>query len=482
MIRRIALTLLLCMTAAVARAQNTTVTATITDPNSVPYAFSTGYAALVCPGNQAPTYNGYTVPRTFTITGFNGNGTFTQVVYDVGLILPVGCGYQWHITYKDGVTNFITGTITSVTGASVNESAAISAYSVLLPGGSGSGTITGCTTAGGIAFENGTANALTCTPGFSFGAGQFNIPGFTIATNIATGGAVGSGNVYTLASAGNASAGLTTYTGTLGAATITVGMYVTVAGFTNGVNNGRFIVQAINTGGGTVTLYNASGTAESHAATATVDNFYSSPGLIESAQARSFQYGQPGIVNFPIRGTNYNLSAFNATQPNSVSYAAGLDGDATDAYYTLIVNNGATGDHGVEIGAITDGTGANPTALHLGHFGGTSGVFSSIANGTFFPFPQTICSGQIALSTGAISSGTRATNTLSCSGLSATTDSISCTFSGDTNAVTGYAPSASGGLTLKTWASTNTINVDQVNDTSGSITPGAATVNCKGIR
>ncbi len=106
----------------------------------------------------------------------------------------------------------------------------------------------------------------------------------------------------------------------------------------------------------------------------------------------------------------------------------------------------------------------------------------SYNNGTAFTVPQEICTGQIALSTGAINSGTRATNTLSCSGLGASTDSISCTFSGDTNAVTGYAPSASGGLTLKTWASTNTINVDQVNDTGGSITPGAATVNCKGIR
>jgi len=115
------------------RAQQTTVTATVTDPNSTPYAFSTGYAALVCPGNQAPTYNGYSMPRTFSIVGFDGTGTFTQVVYDVNLIAPSGCGYQWHITYKDGITNFITGTITSVTGASVNESAAISAFAVLLP-------------------------------------------------------------------------------------------------------------------------------------------------------------------------------------------------------------------------------------------------------------------------------------------------------------------------------------------------------------
>lgn len=94
-----------------------------------------------------------------------------------------------------------------------------------------------------------------------------------------------------------------------------------------------------------------------------------------------------------------------------------------------------------------------------------------------------ICSGQINLTTGAISSGTRATNTFSCTGLNTSTDTVSCTFSGDTNAVTGYAPSGTGAvLGLKTWASANTINVDQINNTSLPITPGAATLNCKGIR
>lgn len=117
-------------------AQNTTVTATVTDPNGVAYAFGTGYAALVCPGNQAPTYNGYTVPRSFAITGLDGTGTFTQMLYDVNLILPTGCGYQWHLTAQNGITTFITGSITSVTGASINESTSISAYAVLLPGSS----------------------------------------------------------------------------------------------------------------------------------------------------------------------------------------------------------------------------------------------------------------------------------------------------------------------------------------------------------
>lgn len=131
--RRLFLLMAILLSPAMCWAQNTSVTATVTDQNGTPYAGATGYAALVCPGNQAPTYNGYTVPRTFAITGLDGNGTFTQVVYDVSVLQPTGCGYQWHITSKDG-TSFITGIITSVTGSAVNESTSISAYAVPLPG------------------------------------------------------------------------------------------------------------------------------------------------------------------------------------------------------------------------------------------------------------------------------------------------------------------------------------------------------------
>lgn len=133
---------------ALAWGQQTTVTATVTDVNSAAYAGGTGYAALVCPGNAQPTYNGYTILRSFAITGLDGTGTFTQVVYDVNLILPTSCGYQWHITAQNGVTSFITGTITSVTGASVNESTTISSYAAPLPGGA----ITGSGASGRVAF------------------------------------------------------------------------------------------------------------------------------------------------------------------------------------------------------------------------------------------------------------------------------------------------------------------------------------------
>lgn len=175
----IILGLLLCPVAALA--QNTTVTATVTDANSTPYAFATGYAALVCPGNQAPTYNGFSVPRTFTITGFDGNGTFTQVVYDVSVLVPSGCGYQWHITAQDGVTNFITGTITSVTGASVNESTAISAYAVLLPSTGGSSVkINGSTV------TNPNFNSATPSPDAGQAAATFKVSGSNVIAETST--------------------------------------------------------------------------------------------------------------------------------------------------------------------------------------------------------------------------------------------------------------------------------------------------------
>ena len=152
---------------ALAWGQNTTVTATVKDPSGFAYAFSTGYAALVCPGNQAPTFNGYSMPRTFTITGFDGTGTFTQVLYDVSQIQPTGCGYQWHITYKDGVTSFITGSITAVSGSSVNLSTAISAYAVPLPVVPTGGTISGSISSPQVAY-GASANAITGDAGLTY--------------------------------------------------------------------------------------------------------------------------------------------------------------------------------------------------------------------------------------------------------------------------------------------------------------------------
>jgi hypothetical protein len=123
----------ICM-ATIARAQNTNIQATITDPHSIPYSFGTGSVSLVCPGNAAPTYNGYTVNRNYVITGLDGNGFFTLQLHDLGFLDQSSCNYRFAITWKDGVTSFIAPGITGVTGVGpVDLSSAISAFSVLLP-------------------------------------------------------------------------------------------------------------------------------------------------------------------------------------------------------------------------------------------------------------------------------------------------------------------------------------------------------------
>lgn len=180
------------------------------------------------------------------------------------------------------------------------------------------------------------------------------------------------------------------------------------------------------------------------------------------------------VSSIDTNGLNvYKIKCGEGTAPSGQTGVDVVYCDSTNHRPEFINNNGSATIPTTVSAALTSG---NIPKM------ATNGI--DLVDSTFAPasFPLLICSGQIALTTGAIGSGARATNTLSCTGLSASTDSISCTFSGDTNAVTGYAPNASGSLSLKTWASTNTINVDQVNNTSGSITPGAATINCKGLR
>jgi hypothetical protein len=130
--------LLLC--AVPAFGQQTPVTATVVDPKGQPYTFSSGYASIACPGNQQPTFNGSPLTRTITITGFDGFGKFSMVLWDVNAIQPINCGWKFMITWKDNLTSFTTGIIgasaqvPAITGSTVVDlSAAISAYAPPLP-------------------------------------------------------------------------------------------------------------------------------------------------------------------------------------------------------------------------------------------------------------------------------------------------------------------------------------------------------------
>ena len=96
--------------------------------------------------------------------------------------------------------------------------------------------------------------------------------------------------------------------------------------------------------------------------------------------------------------------------------------------------------------------------------------------------PATVASGTSALGTGAISSATCATVVTTSATGTATTDVVWWGFNGDPTAVTGYTPVTSGALTIFAYPSANNVNFKVCNLTTGSITPGAITLNWRIVR
>ena len=219
--------------------------------------------------------------------------------------------------------------------------------------------------------QNSATNGLTISHTGNPGSSSLNITAtlnLTSAVQAAEGffgfsaGAVGS--TFAISAAGTASAGLTTYTATITAGAVpSIGQYVTVAGFvTHTSNNGRFIVSSATTG--SVVLFNAAGVAETHSATGTVDGDYRSQANYDVALAYN--------TTFPIFGTARNVSGGFEALPYDAGVTLTAKGDATDAGYLRITNDGTTGNHGLEIGGIIDGTGVAPVTLKLGVNSGIS--------------------------------------------------------------------------------------------------------------
>lgn len=94
----------------------------------------------------------------------------------------------------------------------------------------------------------------------------------------------------------------------------------------------------------------------------------------------------------------------------------------------------------------------------------------------------TIAAGTIALATSAISSAACSSEQTSAATGVATTDTLQSSFSGDPTAVTGYIPSTSGMLTIIGYTKTDFVAYKVCNNTSGSITPGAITLNWRVVR
>lgn len=124
---------------------------------------------------------------------------------------------------------------------------------------------------------------------------------------------------------------------------------------------------------------------------------------------------------------------------------------------------------------LTIANGKTLTASNTLTFTGTDG--SSVAFGTGGTVTYTVASGTSALGTSAISAGTCATVVTTSATGTATTDVVDASFNGDPTAVTGYTPGAM--LSIVSYPSANNVNFKVCNNTSGSITPGAITLNWK---
>jgi len=226
----------------------------------------------------------------------------------------------------------------------------------------------------------------------------------------------------------------------------------------------------------------------------------------------TFSSGAPGIFNARNNGGLVNWTGYSL--PKNAAFAA--DSISTDQeFFNNQLINGA-----LVVGAfpstttgtaLTSGT-TYTRALVIGNVGAqsnslnsasgnsgrvaqssgtlTSGNLASFdANGNVVNSTQsatgvahTVATGTASLGTSAISSGTCATVvTVAATGV-ATTDVITATFNSDPSVITGYGPSASGSLFIQSYPTSNNVNFNVCNNTAGSITPGAATLNWRVAR
>ena len=95
---------------------------------------------------------------------------------------------------------------------------------------------------------------------------------------------------------------------------------------------------------------------------------------------------------------------------------------------------------------------------------------------------RTIASGAASLGTSSISATACASLvTVAAAGV-ASTDAIIWTPNASLKAVTGFAPSTSGGLSISAYPTSGNVNFDVCNWSGASITPGAVTLNWRVVR
>jgi hypothetical protein len=185
---------LLCLLPFPAQAQNiTTVTATITDPNGLPYSGASVQAQLV-PTGITPTLNGQQV-ASFTRATADATGTFSMNLASNAIILPGGTQWQFTVSESPGIAppagfgpqSFVV-TLT-ISGASQSISASLSAAATALgrAGGASSFPVTTPVTvnSGGSISPAGTGTINATSSPTSASGSQSSVATFFPATSTA---------------------------------------------------------------------------------------------------------------------------------------------------------------------------------------------------------------------------------------------------------------------------------------------------------
>ena len=267
-----------------------------------------------------------------------------------------------------------------------------------------------------------------------------------------------SGDTFNISSAGNASGNLTIYQVNYGSnPQPSVGQNVTVAGFIAHTSNNGYFAVASSTSS-TLTLYNSGGIAETQAATGTVDNPYTIQSGFDIVLGYTNTYG--------LQGHSYVPSGGGEALPFVPVWTISAKGDAQDSGYFRIINDGSTGNHGLEIGGIIDGTGAAPVTVQIGHFGGISAVAFNT------PITQTQAHGETYVygsSTELITLSTGGTTTDSVGNLlpaGAIIDAV----------VARVTTTISGGSTPTTWEMGDATTAARFSSTGTALTAGSTVV------
>ncbi len=297
---------------------------------------------------------------TFT-TGFAAAGSSGQLQFNNAGVFGADSNLTWDNTNK----------ILDVSGTSVLLSAPIAATNVSNQN-SPNLKLQGAMWNGAASVEASVVLQNVVGPGVNGGA-QLNITGVganfhgvvisgalnagtLVTSSILSSQSALAGNITSLTSAGNASAGNTTYLGNFTGIVAQPGMTVIISGFLTGANNGTFIAQA-GSSISQVVVNNPSGAAETNPATATYGGLYGGQGTI------AFTGSGTGIITVQGSPTSYYTSL--ASNVGGIAAVINTNGDPNDAGF-LQAYSLATTAHGFKIGAIYDGTGANPGFLNWG--------------------------------------------------------------------------------------------------------------------